>query len=135
MSRNPTGISRLTSVATQISFDAEDDATNGTYLLASLCREMTDKEAQGRSILTSVLFVSSSTFSDASFFKMENSRQIKEAAIAHINHVEADRRPENLVALCPACHFEYDGYRRAMQRLAKKRIESEVALELFNGHN
>ena len=52
---------------------------------------------------------------------------------AHINHVERDCRPENLVALCPACHLEYDGYRKALQRLAKKRIDraSRAANGLF----
>ena len=43
---------------------------------------------------------------------------------AHINHVEMDCRPENLVALCPRCHLAYDQTRKVMQRLAKKRIQS-----------
>lgn len=43
--------------------------------------------------------------------------------VAHINHVEMDCRDENLVALCPRCHLRYDSYRKAMQRLAKKRIQ------------
>lgn len=42
--------------------------------------------------------------------------------VAHINHVESDCRPENLLALCPACHLRYDGQRRRYQRLAKKRL-------------
>lgn len=42
--------------------------------------------------------------------------------VAHINHVESDCRLENLVALCPKCHFRYDGVRKRMQRLAKQRI-------------
>ena len=44
--------------------------------------------------------------------------------VAHINHIEMDCRPENLVALCPKCHLVYDEARRAMQRLAMKRIKA-----------
>jgi hypothetical protein len=51
--------------------------------------------------------------------------------VAHINHVEADCRDENLVALCPACHLAYDETRKAMQRLAQKRIQRESANLLF----
>lgn len=51
--------------------------------------------------------------------------------VAHINHVEMDCRDENLVALCPCCHLEYDGHRKAMQRLAKKRIKSVSESVLF----
>jgi 5-methylcytosine-specific restriction endonuclease McrA len=43
--------------------------------------------------------------------------------VAHINHVEMDCRPENLVALCPRCHLAYDQTRRQLQRLAAKRIK------------
>lgn len=42
--------------------------------------------------------------------------------VAHINHVEMDCRPENLVALCAPCHLRYDGPRRSMQSLARRRI-------------
>lgn len=42
--------------------------------------------------------------------------------VAHINHVEADCRDENLVALCPKCHLRYDAPRKRLQRLANKRI-------------
>lgn len=52
--------------------------------------------------------------------------------VAHINHVEMDCRDENLVALCPKCHLQYDEFRKAMQRLAKKRIESERTKTLFS---
>ena len=51
--------------------------------------------------------------------------------VAHINHVEMDCRPENLVALCPKCHLQYDGYRKALQRLAKKRIAKSEKQPLF----
>lgn len=51
--------------------------------------------------------------------------------VAHINHVESDCRESNLVALCPACHLQYDGYRKAMQRLAKKRIKNAASVPLF----
>ena len=44
--------------------------------------------------------------------------------VAHINHVEMDCRPENLVALCPKCHLAYDQARKVMQRLARKRIKA-----------
>ena len=51
--------------------------------------------------------------------------------LAHINHVEMDCRPENLVALCPRCHLAYDQTRKVMQRLAKKRIKSVAESTLF----
>lgn len=51
--------------------------------------------------------------------------------VAHINHVEMDVRDENLVALFPKCHLEYDEYRKAMQRLAKKRIKNLAKHILF----
>ena len=51
--------------------------------------------------------------------------------VAHINHVEMDCRPENLVALCPKCHLAYDQTRKAMQRLARKRIKATAKRTLF----
>lgn len=51
--------------------------------------------------------------------------------VAHINHVEMDCRPENLVALCPMCHLAYDLTRKALQRLAKRRIERAASCVLF----
>ena len=57
------------------------------------------------------------------------------ATVAHINHVEMDCRPENLVCLCPKCHLRYDETRKKMQRLAKKRIENSKKLELFTEEN
>lgn len=51
--------------------------------------------------------------------------------VAHINHVEMDCRPENLVALCPRCHLAYDQTRKVMQRLARKRIKSVAENVLF----
>ena len=51
--------------------------------------------------------------------------------VAHINHVESDCRPENLVAACSVCHLAYDRIRRHWQTLAKKRIASESKLKLF----
>lgn len=51
--------------------------------------------------------------------------------VAHINHVESDCRDENLVALCPKCHLAYDAARKALQRLAAKRIASLVREVLF----
>ena len=52
--------------------------------------------------------------------------------VAHINHVESDCRPENLVALCPKCHLWYDEVRKAMQRLAAKRIAAEKRVTLWD---
>ena len=46
--------------------------------------------------------------------------------VAHINHVESDCRPENLVAACAVCHLRYDAMRKRWQRLAAKRIKSEA---------
>lgn len=51
--------------------------------------------------------------------------------VAHINHVEMDCRPENLVALCPRCHLAYDQTRKVMQRLARKRIKAAAERVLF----
>lgn len=51
--------------------------------------------------------------------------------VAHINHVEMDCRPENLVALCPACHLKYDQMRRRLQRLALKRIKDNATRPLL----
>jgi len=51
--------------------------------------------------------------------------------VAHINHVEMDCADENLVALCPKCHFAYDENRKRMQRLARKRIKNSKRLTLF----
>lgn len=51
--------------------------------------------------------------------------------VAHINHVTMDARPENLVALCPKCHLAYDETRKALQRLARKRIKRESERSLY----
>lgn len=51
--------------------------------------------------------------------------------VAHVNHVESDCRPENLVAACSVCHLRYDNERRRWQRLAQARIKSEQSLTLF----
>lgn len=53
---------------------------------------------------------------------------------AHINHIEMDCRDENLVALCPKCHLAYDEVRKAMQRLARKRIKRVKRMTLFTEH-
>ena len=52
--------------------------------------------------------------------------------VAHINHVEMDCRPENLVAACSVCHLKYDQMRRRWERLARNRIESEARNVLFS---
>lgn len=51
--------------------------------------------------------------------------------VAHINHVEMDCAPENLVALCPKCHLAYDETRKKLQRLARKRIKRTAKSTLF----
>jgi hypothetical protein len=61
--------------------------------------------------------------------KAETARNI--LTVAHINHVESDCRPENLVAACSVCHLKYDAARKRWQRAAMKRIKSEKKLELF----
>jgi len=55
--------------------------------------------------------------------------------VAHINHVESDCRPENLVAACSVCHLKYDAERKRWQRLALKRIQSEQNNLLFKFSN
>lgn len=52
--------------------------------------------------------------------------------VAHINHVEIDCRPENLIALCPRCHLAYDLQRKTLQRLARRRIARATKLKLFS---
>ena len=56
---------------------------------------------------------------------------------AHINHTPADCRPENLVALCSACHIRYDASYKALKRrkarllaLYAARRHRQKALEL-----
>jgi len=44
--------------------------------------------------------------------------------VAHINHIEHDCRPENLVALCVPYHLRYDGERRRLQKRALARIQN-----------
>lgn len=44
--------------------------------------------------------------------------------VAHINHVESDCSDGNLVALCSGCHLRYDAPRKAMQKIAQRRIEA-----------
>lgn len=51
--------------------------------------------------------------------------------VSHVNHVESDCRPENLVAACSVCHLRYDAERKRWQRLARKRIKSESKNLLF----
>jgi hypothetical protein len=55
----------------------------------------------------------------------------KVLTVAHVNHVESDCRPENLVAACSVCHLAYDAIRKKWQRLAKRRIDSEKRNVLF----
>lgn len=55
--------------------------------------------------------------------KVERTQDV--LTVAHINHVESDCRPENLVAACSVCHLRYDHERRRWQRLARNRIKAE----------
>ena len=55
----------------------------------------------------------------------------KVLTVAHINHVESDCRPENLLAACAVCHLQYDNIRRRWERLARRRISANKRLELF----
>lgn len=41
--------------------------------------------------------------------------------VAHLNHEPADCRPDNLMAMCPACHNRYDAPMRARNRRARGR--------------
>ena len=45
--------------------------------------------------------------------------------VAHINHVESDCMPENLIALCSSCHLKYDAPRKRLQKIVKKRISKK----------
>ncbi len=54
--------------------------------------------------------------------------------VAHINHVEADCRSENLSALCAPCHLRYDAQRRRLQKRAAKRIARMKKETLLKPH-
>lgn len=41
--------------------------------------------------------------------------------VAHLNHIPEDCRPENLKALCSACHLRYDAKIHAQHRKEKAR--------------
>ena len=45
--------------------------------------------------------------------------------VAHCNHDEADCRPENLAAMCAACHLGYDKKHHAENR-RKKRLKNQI---------
>lgn len=49
---------------------------------------------------------------------------VRTLTVAHINHVESDCRPENLVALCSGCHLRYDAPMKALRRIVSKRSVS-----------
>ena len=65
--------------------------------------------------------------------RVEDTRRV--LTVAHVNHVESDCRPENLVAACSVCHLRYDAERRRWQRLAKRRIDSEARNVLFHAES
>ena len=41
--------------------------------------------------------------------------------VAHINHVELDCNPGNLICLCAPCHLAYDAPMKRFRRIASKR--------------
>lgn len=45
--------------------------------------------------------------------------------VAHINHVELDCNPGNLIALCAPCHLAYDAPMKRFRRIANKRKPNE----------
>lgn len=52
--------------------------------------------------------------------------------VAHVNHVEADCRPENLAALCAPCHLAYDATRKKVQRAVRRRMKRLASEPLFS---
>ena len=40
--------------------------------------------------------------------------------VAHLNHIPEDVRPENLMAMCSACHLQYDAKHHAETRKRKR---------------
>ena len=45
--------------------------------------------------------------------------------VAHLNHVPEDIRPENLMAMCSACHLRYDAAHHVETR-KKKRLDNNI---------
>jgi hypothetical protein len=57
-----------------------------------------------------------------------NGKSILFIACAHLNGDLSDVRPENLLALCPHCHFQYDQLRRVRElRLEDSPLAAIVA--------
>jgi hypothetical protein len=50
--------------------------------------------------------------------------------VAHLNHIPADCRPENLRALCAPCHLRYDASQMALKRRLKREREGQLTLPL-----
>ena len=50
--------------------------------------------------------------------------------VAHLNHIPSDCRPENLKALCSACHLRYDASQMPLKRHLKKERMGQLALDL-----
>lgn len=54
--------------------------------------------------------------------KRNNKRIIKiYLVIAHLNHITSDNKDENLLTLCPTCHFANDLPMNLVKRLMKKK--------------
>lgn len=53
------------------------------------------------------------------------------ATVAHLNHCEADCRPENLACLCAPCHLAYDAPHKRLTRRVAKRIKRLASEPLF----
>lgn len=47
---------------------------------------------------------------------------VRTLTVAHLNHIESDCRPTNLIALCSGCHLRYDAPRKRFDRIVKKRL-------------
>jgi hypothetical protein len=50
--------------------------------------------------------------------------------VAHLNHIPADCRSENLRALCAPCHLRYDGSQMHLKRRLKREREGQLTLPL-----
>lgn len=48
--------------------------------------------------------------------------------VAHLNHIPADCRRENLKALCSGCHLRYDGRQMALKRRLKRERLGQLSL-------
>jgi hypothetical protein len=52
--------------------------------------------------------------------------------VAHLNHQPNDCRPENLRAMCQACHLSYDAAKHARSRKYGRDYDGDHQLKLFD---